>query len=206
MLEKERQKAKGEIQKNIAEFSGETRWKRTPHSSVIEMGTKFCNELIDLTETLDQENKISHVSLFSNVVLVLVAETSAYEGISDDELEAFEKLFDELRVLKDEFLKNGLTDYMFEKIMYIRELFLTNTVCREDYDCKYRQGMPFPNFVDLYEIVHKINVNWDNLVKDKDFRRKKVDFFEFRHFDCTDTGKEREFAREFLNMLDEILG
>ena len=205
MLEKERQKAKGEIQKNIAEFSGETRWKRTPHASVIKLGTKFCNELIDLTETLDQENKINHVSLFSNVVVVLVAQTSAYEGISKEELEAFEKLFDELRVLRDEFLKNGLTDYMFDKIMYIRELFLTNTVCREDFDCKYRQGMPFPNFIDLYEIVHKINANWDSLVENKDFKRKRVDFFELRHFDNTDTGKERKFAREFLNMLDEIL-
>mgnify|MGYP007070327642 CR=1 FL=1 len=190
MLSEERTKAKTEIWKNVTEFSGETRWKWIPNSKVIKMGTKFCDELINLADTLEDEHKVHCTALFANVVLVFVAETRYYDEISEEELEAISKIFDELRVLRDEFLCNGLTDDMFDKIMYIRDIFLTNTVCREDYDCKYRQGMPFPNFVDLYKIVYKLNRNWDMLVGDERFKRKKIEFFELRHFGTYTIGSD----------------
>ena len=206
MLEEKRQKAKGEIRKNIEEFSGITRWNRKPHKGVIEKGTIFCDELMGFADNLEDEIKVSQISLFSNLALVIVAQTSAYEEISDEELDAFDRIFDVMRALRSEFLNAGLTDEMFDKIMYIRDIFLTNTVCREDYDCKYRQGMPFPNFDDLYQIVYKLNRNWNKLIADEGFKRKKVEFFELRHFGtCTESGDNRAMAREYLEMLDNIL-
>ena len=206
MLTEERTKAKAEIQQNVTEFSGETRWKWVPNKKVIQRGTKFCDELMSLADTLEDEHKVHCTALFANVVLVFVAETRYYDQISEEELEAIDKIFEELRALRDEFLCNGLTDEMFDKIMYIRDLLLTNTVCREDYDCKYRQGMPFPSFIDLYEIVYKLNRNWNKLIADEGFKRKKVEFFELRHFGtCSDHDDNRRFVREYLEMLDSIL-
>lgn len=206
MLTEERKRVKTEIWQDVKEFSGETRWKCVPNSDVIKKGTKFCGEIMNLVDSLEDEHKVHCTALFANVVLIFVAQTRCYEKIYEEELEAIDKIFDELRVLRDEFLSKGLTDNMFEKIMYIREIFLTNTICREDYDCKYRQGMPFPNFVDLYQIVHKLNRNWDKLVSDEGFKRKKIEFFELRHFGAyTGSDDNRAMAREYLEMLNNIL-
>ena len=206
MLNEERQRAKTSIQQIVTEFSGETRWGTRPHDEVIKLGADFCDELMNMAETLEDERKVRCTSLFSNLVLVFVAETRYYEGISDEELEAIGQIFGEMEALRDEFLEEGFTDIMFDKIMFIREIFLTNTVCREDYDCRYRQGMPYPNFIDLYEIVHAINANWEKLCCNNEFMKEKTALCEMRHQGMTadfDGGRTR--AHEFLNLIDGIV-
>ena len=98
------------------------------------------------------------------------------QEINDDELDAISKIFDELRAICTDFVNGCKFDIIFDKSMYIREIFLTNTVGREDYDCKYRQGMIFPNFCDVYEIVHKIEANWDKLKESDNFSMLFMNF------------------------------
>lgn len=204
MLEEKRQKAKSEIRKNIEEFSGVTRWNRIPHKGVIEKGTKFCDELMCLADNLEDEIKVSQISLFSNLALVIVAQTSAYEEISNEELDAFDRIFDVMRALRSEFLNAGLTDEMFDKIMYFREIFLTNTICREDYDCKYRQSMPFPDFALLYNVVNILNERWEVFAASYEFKQRNVRFCEMRHFGNNNNDDALSFSREFLKMLEDL--
>lgn len=205
-----RKTAESDIKRDVAEFSDSTRWGAKPNSEVIKMGTQFCDELLELAGTLEDEHKIHYTTMFSNVVLVFVSGTRYYEEISAGELKAISKIFDELRAIRDDFMDNGLLDRAFERTMYVREIFLTNTIGREDYDCKYRQGMIFPNFIDVYEIVHKIETNWDILSQNEVFSMLFLGFkeewkrSEMKRSDATPIDA-RLAARQFIEMLDKCM-
>lgn len=227
--EKRRENLRAAIESDIISFSGETNWGPKPNSKVIEMGEAFCRELIKCADAFGDDDDASQMGFFSNVVVrVLVANTRYFEKINDDELTAISNIFNDLRALRDEFVRDRDFDTIFNKCMYVREMYLTNALCREDYDCKYRQSMIFPNFCDLYEIGHKILVNWDKLHMAPDFHMVftlfRRDWYHTEiNADCwgdlfldkvhgwngpkpetavQDTDP-RWYAREFLKMLDE---
>ncbi len=217
------------IEKDIASLYTDSIWGPKANAKVIEMGVKFCKELLKCMDACNDEEFSSKMHYFSDVVVrVLVAGTRYYEEISEEELKAIGGIFNELRGLRDEYIRDRDFNVIFEKSMYIREIFLTNAVGRKDDDGKYRQSMIFPNFCDLYEIVHKILSNWDKLTKSGDFCLMFVYFRKIwyhteinsdYHGDLfldkvhgwngekPETAKQgsdpRYYAREFLDMLDE---
>ena len=158
MIDDVRGNAISSIEYDITELSGPTRWGDKPNSEVIKLGTKFCEDLLNYARTSDNLDKVHSTSLFSGVATILVAATRD-----------FDKIFDEIMAIWKASFEEESFNKTFDRIMYVREIFITNTVCREDYDGKYRQSMIFPNFVDLYEIVHKIEANWDKLKETEDF-------------------------------------
>ena len=169
MIDDVRGNAISSIEYDITELSGPTRWGDKPNSEVIKLGTKFCEDLLNYARTSDNMDKVHSTSLFSGVATILVAGTRHFEDISDEELDAIRKIFDEITAIWKASFEEESFNKTFDRIMYVREIFITNTVCREDFDGKYRQSMIFPNFVDLYEIVHKIEANWDKLKEAEDF-------------------------------------
>ncbi|MBR2705332.1 MAG: hypothetical protein IKE91_07670 [Clostridia bacterium] len=169
-IEKRLNENRAAIEGAIVSFSGETQWGSKPNAKVIEMGEAYCRELIKCLDAFGGDDDASKLCFFSDVVVrVFVAGTRYYEEIGNEELKAIAGIFNELRMLRDEFIRDRKFDVVFNKAMYVREMFLTNTISREDYDCKYRQSMIFPNFCDLYKIVHKILANWDKLNEYSDF-------------------------------------
>jgi len=216
------------IEHDMVEFNSQTRWGGKPNREVIKMGTKFCEELLEYAKTSDFEDKVHCTGLFSSVALILIAGTRDFDVMSEEELEAMSKIFDDLRAIWADFLEKDTFEKMFDRIMYVREIFLTNAVCREDYDCKYRQSMIFPNFVDLYEIEHKIETNWDKFKASTDSTYMFMSFRQewysthvrcrgdicmekaglstaYRPKNLPEEIDPRAKAREFLRMIDKVI-
>lgn len=96
----------------------------------------------------------------------------AYKEMESAEKEAFLKLFDILYALQAECLKEQTEEnekILKNKISLFSEMFCKNMVGKmndfeqENYDDKI--GMIFQNYADLYEIIHEIDSNYEDLVK-----------------------------------------
>lgn len=170
MVENKREEIKTSILNDVGKFSGDTIWGDTPNAKVIELGKKFCEELAEKVDVINDDDKAFQLSFFSDVLVPpLVAGTRSYEDISDEELEAFSKIFDDLRAVVKSFVDGCDFGIIFEKTMYVQNMFITNAISREDFDCKYRQYMIFPSYCDVYEIVHRVMTKWDKLIQSEDF-------------------------------------
>lgn len=216
------------IEARVKEFSNETKWGDKPNIKVVEMGEKFCDEMIEYTNTLEDMDSVFRMELFAITVCNLVECTRYYDEYNDEELEAISKIFDVLRAIRTRMIEGVDFGIIFDQIMYAKEIFLTNAAGREDYDCKYRQGMIFPSFIDMYEIVNKIESNWDKLAESDDFLLLFIYFRTKWYYTEISTAEgmsvindriygrqgpkpetavqdqdPRYYAREFLKMLDE---
>ncbi len=171
-----RKKTKTGIGDVIKEFSGTTRWGSKPNEAIIKLGTEFCQELLDYADKLDNMDTVHRLGLFANTVLALVAGTRCYDTISKEEFEAFNGIFEVLKLLRAEMILGTDFNDIFDRLMYIREIFMTNTAKREDFDCKERQFMIFPSYIDVYEIVTMIINNWEKLCESDDFSMLFINF------------------------------
>lgn len=216
------------IEAKVKEFSNETHWGDKPNDKVVQMGKKFCDEMLEYANTLDDMDSVFRMELFAITVCDLVGCTRSYDSYGDEELEAISKTFDVLRDIRTRMIDGVDFGIIFDQIMYAKEIFLTNAAGREDFDCKYRQSMIFPNFVDMYEIVNKIESNWDKLAETDNFLLLFIHFrIKWYYTEISTTegmsvivdriyGRPdtrpgtaiqdrdpRYYAREFLKMLDE---
>lgn len=169
MIEASRIGVRESIENDISDFSNDTLWGPKPNRAVIRLGRKFCDETLEHVDTINDMNVIQHLAFFSKIVLVLVASTRHYEEIDDEELTAIGNILDDLRVLRADIISGSDFERIYLCAMYVRDIICTNTYYREDSDGLYRQNMIFPNFCDLYDIVHKIVNNWDKLDAADDF-------------------------------------
>lgn len=169
MLKDERIKTKEAIEANRMEMSGLTRWGNTGAKEVIALANTFCDKLVENVDSLSDEKKVHFMVYFSNLALITVATTRDFEALSEYEIKAYEKLFDIFGQLCEESIELGVSDCLFSKIYYVRDIILENAVGREDFDCKYREGMIFPDHVDMYRIVKAIVTYWKVLYLDSDF-------------------------------------
>ncbi len=169
MLKDERIKTKEAIEANRMEMSGLTRWGNTGAKEVIALANTFCDKLVENVDSLDDEVRVRFMGNFSNLALITVATTRDFEALSEREVMAYEKLFDVFGQLCDESVKLGVSDCLFCKIYCVRDIILENAVGREDFDCKYREGMIFPDHVDMHNIIRAIVTHWEMLYLDSDF-------------------------------------
>lgn len=157
------------IEEDIKAFSEPTKWRLKPNDEVIEMGRTFCNELIGYANTLEDMHQVHCMSFFSSIAGVFIGSTRCFEKLSEEELKTIGNIFDEMRSLRTEFIEGCEFDIIFDKMIYAKDIFVTNSICRKDYEGAYRQNMIFPDFSDVYEIIHKIDSNWEKLKESEDF-------------------------------------
>jgi len=209
MIEKERSRTKETIASSWKEMSGLTRWGNSGSKEIVALANTFCGELVELVDTLDDQKRIHFMGFFANIALVTVGMTKDFEKLNEREIKAFENLFDVLREVRNDIVKFGVTDMLFYEAYYIRDIILENAIGREDYDCKMREGMIFPNYEDLYNIVRTVVDNWGLCCNDLDFSlvfaQFKRDWHEFEmKLDNSSTRlNDRERAAKFIAIVKE---
>lgn len=228
-IEEKRKALQKSIEKDVMSFCGKTVWGPPSNDKVIEMGKKFCEKLTDYANNMEDEGKAGQLCFFTHAIIPpFVATTRASEELGEEDLAVIGKVFDDISAVVEGFVNGNPFDEIFMQMIFIHEIFLTNAMRREDSDDKYRQYMIFPDYSDVYEIVHKVLSNWDKLNQDKDFsllfvyfRREwyhkeiNPDYYGDYIMDKINGWKgpkpetavqdqdPRFYAREFIRMLDE---
>lgn len=133
----------------------------------------FFNKLQQSQIELLSENQLhwERVIRLGIATKLLVQNTIMY-AVKEADVEAFRKLFIELEVLHSEVLKNyseGSSDRNVSyKITVISTVFYSNTsraTSNSLYEAYSREGMLFHDYEYLWKFIHKMNVEWEDLIK-----------------------------------------
>lgn len=146
------------------------RWGYRAEAHVSNIVELYDNMITDEIRKAKKPNWIVPV-YFANVAFLVSATTRDFEPLNEDEIEAYKKLMADVWSLYMEYMEKGFESKLYFKIFRVRELIRLNAQYREDYDCKYRTSMIFKSHIDMYELIHKLIVNWDSLNDSEEFAR-----------------------------------
>ena len=111
-----------------------------------------------------------HIEQLTEIMMYIAMNTRNYEKLSDEDVTALRKIFEELNSLYTEALELNLqstckNDFS-SKINCIDEIIRKNMVGMNDSEVandNYRDGMIFQNYEDLWKVIHRVNTEWEQL-------------------------------------------
>ena len=113
------------------------------------------------------KNVCWNIESITKAVQYLAENTRNYQKMSDEDLEAFKKIFEEIYALYDETLKKkDQGENITNKISCISEIANKNKVGMHDSPISHedwRDGMIFRNYENLWKVIHRVNTEWDEL-------------------------------------------
>ena len=108
-----------------------------------------------------------NIENITKAVQYLAENTRNYQKMSDEDIEAFKKIFEEIYALYDETLKKKDQDEnIADKISCISEIANKNKTGMHDSPMSHeywKDGMIFQNYENLWKIIHRVNTEWDEL-------------------------------------------
>lgn len=152
-----------------------------------------------------------HIEKLTEIMQHIAMNTRNYEKLSNEDVTALRKIFEELNVLLTEAVKlNFLSDCKNDfrnKIDCIDEIICKNMVGMHDSEEKhdnYRDGMIFQNYEDLWKVIHRINTEWDQLCNRGFSLRVFYDYWESFKYDRLYYSEkaEEEKLGTFMALLD----
>lgn len=152
-----------------------------------------------------------YIENITEIVKYLAKNTRNYEKLSAEDVASLKKIFDELDALHVESLEcnsqSRYKDNLGSKISCISEIVCKNMVGMHDSEEKhdnYRDGMIFQSYEDLWKIIHRVNIEWNELC-DRGFSlRVFYDYWEsFKYDRAAGLEKtEEEKLATFMAVLD----
>lgn len=155
-----------------------------------------------------------HIESITEIVKHLAENTRNYEKLSTEDVTSLKKIFDELDALHSEALELNSQSRdradranLSSKISCISEIVCKNVVGMHDSEEQhdnYHDGMIFQSYEDLWKVVHRVNIEWDELCRRGFSLRVFYDYWEYfkyaRSKGCEKS--EEEKLEDFMAILD----
>ena len=139
-------------------------------TEVAPMLEAFFEQSVKRVEEILDETELAHImsgqlECVMEAAMNVALNTRNYEPLTAEEFEALQRIFAELKLLQNEVVGSwGILD----KIRCICEIACKNMVGMRDTKNsheRYRDGMIFQKYDDLYKIIHRVNTEWEDLCK-----------------------------------------
>lgn len=152
-----------------------------------------------------------NIEAITEAAKYLAENTRNYERMRDEDVKAFEKIFEELDALHAEALKPNSQsqhkDYLSDKISCISEIACKNHVGMHDSKEQHehwRDGMIFQDYENLWKVIHRVNTEWDDLCSRGFSLRVFYDFWDVLKYEriLAEEMSEKEKIKTFMALLD----
>lgn len=175
------------------------------------MFNDFFKKLMSAKANWKDKNGRTWDITIENAVRYLAMNTRNYEKMSEEEVKAFQKIFEEFDSLHDEALnlssQSQNKEYLMNKLICISEIIRINSIGMHDSEEQHehwRDGMIFQNYKNLWKVIHRVNTEWGDFCS-RGFPLKICQYFydvcEYAR-SCGEEMQEEDKIKVFMALFD----